>query len=291
MVDNAQKTDLVDFEKQGFDKDEWKKQKKAERDEAFSIAKEMMVKAGSEPASARLYLDLQSRFRNLSVNNIMLIASQMPGATRLADYDTWIKSGAAIKKGEKGIITLDTSGEYKKQDGSTGVSYKTKRLFDISQTSIEKENEQMMNWDGRLLLKALVESAPCIVKIDESFTLPKGKVAYYESNSKVIYIERGNTAGDLFRAISREIALAKTGSNEELRSNCGPISEAVSYMVCKRVGMDTTGFALNRFMGGLSAKSDAELRKIFTASRNLANEISNGIEAFFKTEKNEERDR
>jgi hypothetical protein len=43
-------------------------------------------------------------FHHYSFNNILLICSQRPDATRVAGFHTWRKLKRFVKKGEKGIL-------------------------------------------------------------------------------------------------------------------------------------------------------------------------------------------
>ena len=278
----------MDAKTNSFDKEAWKKQKQEERDRAFAIIAGRIDKIKTDPAFARLYLDLQSRFGKYSVSNVMLIAEQMPTATELADFETWKKVGVFLKKDAAGIIILEPAGEYTKQDGSTGKRYNTKKVFDISQTTEKREEPPKVSWDGRMLVQALIANAPCILKIDETVSIIKDKIAYYEPNSKVIYIERGHTAGELFRAIAREVALANLEGQDEYMKYAGTIGEAVSYILCSRSGIDTSGFTLEKLMQGLEKRSNEDVRTILNLSRSIANGISDGIDQFFGKSKSNE---
>jgi len=56
----------------------------------------------SEALSA--YLTAMSQFHNYSFQNIILIASQRPSATRVAGIRSWNELGRRVKRGEKGIM-------------------------------------------------------------------------------------------------------------------------------------------------------------------------------------------
>ena len=275
----------MDAKTNSFDKEAWKKQKQEERDRAFAIIAGRIDKIKTDPVFERLYLNLQSRFRKFSVNNVMLIAEQMPEATELADSDTWKKAGIYLKKDVKGIVMLEPGGEYTRQDGSTGKLYKTKKMFDISQTTEKREEPPKTNWDGKMLVQALIADSPCPLKIDETVSIIKDKVAYYEPNAKIIYVERGHTAGELFRAIARELASAHLEGNDEYTKYAGTIGEAVSYILCSRSGIDTSGFTLDKLMQGLEKRSNEEVRTILNLSRSIANRVSDGMDQFFGKDK------
>jgi hypothetical protein len=56
----------------------------------------------SEALSA--YLTAMSQFHNYSFQNIILIASQRPTASRVAGIRSWNELGRRVKRGEKGIM-------------------------------------------------------------------------------------------------------------------------------------------------------------------------------------------
>ena len=90
-----------------FDVEEWAANKKAEREQAYSLITAMAKSVATHGDKLKSYLDVQSRFNKYSVGNALLITSQMPNATRLADYKTWKDAGVHVKKGETGIVVLE----------------------------------------------------------------------------------------------------------------------------------------------------------------------------------------
>jgi antirestriction protein ArdC len=54
----------------------------------------------------RTMLAVAARFHTYSPNNVLLIASQRPDATRVAGYRAWTQLGRQVRKGEHGIAIL-----------------------------------------------------------------------------------------------------------------------------------------------------------------------------------------
>ena len=52
------------------------------------------------------WLGVAARFRDYSLNNVLLIAAQRPQATAVAGFNTWKALGRQVDKGEKGIQIL-----------------------------------------------------------------------------------------------------------------------------------------------------------------------------------------
>ena len=72
----------------------------------------------------------------MNTSNTLLIQKQNPSATYLLDVARWRERGAYINKGAKGAAIFEPSQPYVKRDGSMGVNYNVKYVFDVTQTSI-----------------------------------------------------------------------------------------------------------------------------------------------------------
>lgn len=170
-----------------FDKNAWAAKKQAEREGVYAMIDTHVHDMGVDGGVFQSYLDVQARFDLYSVSNAILIAAQCPEATKLADFDTWKGDGVYVKRGQDAITILEPGKEYKKDDGSTGVSYNVKKVFDISQTRAEQRPAPAVARDERLLLKALMNNAPCRFAISNE--LPEGvNVAYHPQNLSLIHI-------------------------------------------------------------------------------------------------------
>ena len=60
------------------------------------------------------YLTAMSQFHNYSFQNILLIASQRPTATRVAGIRSWNELGRRVRRGEKGIMIFAPMIGYKR---------------------------------------------------------------------------------------------------------------------------------------------------------------------------------
>ena len=127
---SAQK-DMEDKSFVSFDKDAWAAQKKQERESAFAMIDETAHRMANDGSLFQSYLDVQARFDRYSVGNAVLITAQKADATQLSDFKGWKNNGVFIKKGESGIVLLEPGEEYTKEDGTMGVSYNSKKVFDI----------------------------------------------------------------------------------------------------------------------------------------------------------------
>ena len=199
-----------------FDKDEWAAQKKQERENAFALIDETAQHMTNDGELFQSYLDVQAHFDRYSVGNAILITAQKPDATQLADFKGWKDNGVYIKKGESGIVLLEPGEEYTKDDGSIGVSYNSKKVFDITQTNAKPREKAGIKRDERMLLKALIHNAPCPIEISQQ--MPEGINAAYRPQDKKIFVRAGLDAGDIFRGLSQELAQAHLDNGEYKRN-------------------------------------------------------------------------
>lgn len=279
MSDNNQNyTQQSERLQESFDKDTWFKQKQKDRNDAFaSIDSE--VKKFTDIDKLNTYLNVQSRFDKYSVGNAVLIAASKPDAEKLADAKTWQKNGVYIKKGERGITILEPGEEFKREDGSTGVNYNAKKVFDISQTTAEKKSQESKNYDISKIISSLIQSSP--VNVCRSSILPDDKNVYFNSRDNAIVIREGIPAEEIVRELSKEIVSLRVGSEKTAEEGTTVLrAYAVSYIVCKRYNIEPPGSDFkSKLFDGLNAQAiRSELGKI----RSEANSICNNIDRQLK---------
>lgn len=279
MSDNNQNyTQQSERVQESFDKDTWLKQKQKDRNDAFaSIDSE--VKKFTDVDKLNTYLNVQSRFDKYSVGNAVLIAASKPEAEKLADAKTWQKNGVYIKKGERGITILEPGEEFKREDGSTGVNYNAKKVFDISQTTAEKKSQESKNYDISKIISSLIQSSP--VNVCRSSILPDDKNVYFNSRDNAIVIREGIPAEEIVRELSKEIVSLRVGSEKTAKEGMTALrAYAVSYIVCKRYNIETPVYDFkSKLFDGLNAQAiRSELGKI----RSEANSICNNIDRQLK---------
>ena len=96
------------------------------------------------------FLDAISRFRNYSLNNIMLIFSQFPDAQDVRGFREWQRHGRRVQKGEKGIVIIAPIIRKTEDTGETEpAGFRAAHVFDVSQT----EGQPLPSTDNSTLLK------------------------------------------------------------------------------------------------------------------------------------------
>ncbi|MDL2289582.1 ssDNA-binding domain-containing protein [Clostridia bacterium OttesenSCG-928-F22] len=258
-----------------FDKDTWVEKKQAERNSVYELIDQTAESVAQDGNMFKTYLDVQSRFDRYSVGNALLIAAQRPDARRVGDFDYWKDQGGYIRKNEKGITILEPGEEYTREDGSIGVSYNPKKVFDITQTTARGKIQPQITRDERLLIRALINNAPVSIKsVDELGVDNKG--ATFDPEQNTIFVLKGMEGSDIFRSIASELALVEyANSNPDADRNENAFrAYCVSYMLCERNGIDTKGYDFSRLPDSLSQMDAQEVREELAAIRDTANEIS-----------------
>lgn len=259
-----------------FDKEAWAAKKKAERDEVYALADATAEAVCADGGKFRDYLDVQVAFRNYSATNALLILATKPDARRLGDKDFWRDQGVYIKRQEFGrpIKIVESNGEYTRDDGSIGVSYNIKRVYDISQTTARTRAPRAVSHDARALLNALIYKRPAPVQsVDE---LPNGMNAVYDREQNAVFVRRGLSAIDLFCGLSKALAqaeLARTGE-EYTEENAGFKAQCVSYILGKEFGVDVSGYAFEAPADFLRTDDPQTIRAELTDIRDTAYDIS-----------------
>lgn len=272
-----------------FNKDAWAAKKQAERKDVYlmidTYAHEMSIDGGLFQG----YLDVQARFDLYSVSNAILIAAQCPEATKLADFDTWKADGVYVKRGQDAITILEPGKEYKKDDGSVGVSYNVKKVFDISQTRAEQRPAPAVARDERLLLKALMNNAPCRFSISNK--LPEGINMAYHAESSVIYVRQGLDAPTIFRGLAQELARAHMDKGGIACESPDFTAYSVAYMLCKRNGVSVEGFSFDRLPESYAMMDAKALRAEVGVMRDVAGSITADMNRLFQAQEKAQKNR
>lgn len=263
-----------------FDKEAWAAQKKAERDEVYALADATAEEVCKDSGKFRDYLDVQANFRHYSATNALLILAFNKDARKLGDKDYWRDQGVYIKRQEFGrpIKIIESNGEYTRDDGSIGVSYNIKKVYDISQTTSRIKAQPPVSYDERALLNALIYKHP--VPIQSVDDLPDGMGALYDHDQKAIFVCRGMGASDLFYEVAKALAHAELAMTSEdySYSNADFKAHCVSYILCKefRIETDNLSFSPADFdiPKELSEAEPQEIRTELSEIRDTAYDIS-----------------
>ena len=126
--------------------------------------------------------------------------------------------------------------------------------------------------------------------------LPSSMGALYDREQDVIFVRRGMEAGDIFRSLSKELAHAELAytTPDYNRKDAAFAAYSVSYVVCRRYGIDVSGYDFNRmperFREADSKDIRAELSIICDTAKEITGRMHRALEQN-KTPKNKEQER
>ncbi|CAM3281839.1 MULTISPECIES: hypothetical protein [Paenibacillus] len=258
---------------QPFDKEAWVQKKQELRQWTYETIDATTAAVAQTGEQLQQYLDVQSRFGRYSVSNALLIMAQRPEATRIADFEGWKAMGFHIRRKETGFYILEPGETYKREDGSTAVSYNPKKMFDVAQVIGEKPVLPPLP-DERTRIKALMHRSPVPVQMGDA--LPADMHALYQPDVRQIVIRRGLSAGDIFRSLAQELAHAEMdqGKADYSRSDNQVQAYSVAYMLSKQFGVETAGFRFNRAVERLKGLEPQQIRAELAVIRDTAHTMN-----------------
>ena len=259
--------------------------KKTERDDLSNMAIQAETEIATDGGKFQQYLNTLSRFERYSAQNTLLIFAQRPDATRLGDFDHWKDQDEYVNKGATGIAIFEPGKEYKREDGTTGVSMNIKRVFDISQTSV-KDKTPPAQKEIRTLLKALMSNSPAPIKLVDS--LQDGTGAHYSEQRDVIEVVRGLDGESLFRCIAQEIAYAELDHQNTDTLKCkdkGFSAYAASYALCAKYGIDTKDYAFADAPDYFANRDGKDIRGEIKTIRDTVNDVASRMEKVLEPQK------
>lgn len=254
--------------------EEYAERKRAEKEAVYQMIDEAAAEVVSDPEKFKAFLDTQSRMDRYSAANALLIYKQNPAATQLKTFGDWGENGTKINKGAKSISILEPV-EYTKNDGTTGISYNVKKVFDVAQTTANRQPAPTANRDPRQLVAVMLDTAPIHKEIADELPFP-GMGAFYNNEKQTLYVKRN--IGDsvaMCQCVAQELGHAQLSMNSEVysRRDMGFQAVCIGYMLCKKFGVDTKNFAVDRIPEELAKKEPKEIRAELSKTRTAMNEI------------------
>lgn len=275
-----------------FDKSAWIEKKQQERQEVYDLMDKTANEVKIDVDKYKQYLDVQGRFDKYSVGNALVISSTMPNATQLKEFDDWKEVGAFIKKGANGIKILEPGDSYTRADGSSGISYNVKKMFDISQTTYNQKT-RTINYDDKVKLTALLKDCPVDIKAVDDIP-NSSNVVEWNKEDNALYVKRGGETTEIFKQLAKEltrVSLEETGNTELDNFKC----ISTSYMICKKYGIDVSDVNINNIPEKFKNMSASEVRNELTSMRSAMEDINTRMSAYFETiskaQKNKEHER
>jgi antirestriction protein ArdC len=242
----------------------------------------------------RAFLDVARGFHRYSLNNLILIWSQRPDATRVAGFRQWQARGRQVRKGERAVrifgyatkkITDDDTGDYEQtQTDENGqrvrVYYPLLSVFDIAQTEPVDPDAP----DPADLVQHLTGADPLgIMDAVAEFLTARG---WALAREPIRGAANGYTSIDGARRVVVDTDLApaqaaKTALHEaahvllhadlpgrqyaEHRGVCETEAEFVAYVVAGLLGLDTSAYSI----GYVAQWADADVDLIRSTASNV----------------------
>lgn len=237
------------------------------------------------------YLKFQRGFCDYSATNALLIYMQFPTATRVAGFNTWLKKGRSVRKGEKGITILapmpytkvktDDEGN---EEQFSGISFKCVSVFDITQTDgdpiptvtqplLGDDNglfDRMASFATRLNIPVSLESLEC-----------NGYCRFL--NNKPIKIAIDSNLSRLHQAKTLVHELSHALLHGELdyskhRPECELEAESTAFVVLDYFGIDSSAYSFGYLASWQGDKAKIQLKKSCDAIHKAASQIIEAIE-------------
>jgi len=239
----------------------------------------------------RQYLDVLSRFWKYSYHNQLLIAHQMPKATRVAGFRTWNSLKRRVKKGSRAIKILAPSiRKITEVDPETGkeietkiVSYFPVGVFDVAQTEGEPLPEVEIRIDGDNytgFFQTLIEFCESKnIQVDFKNLGINGLYGYSMGGQIAITnTESINTqTNTMIHEIAHEILVHK--GSKLSRQHREIQAEGVAYVVSKHFGMENKSFNYLALYDADYKKIMENLKAIAEASREIIEFLEEQIAA------------
>ncbi len=258
--------------------EEYVAKKKAEKDAVYQMIDDAATEIVNAPEKFRGYLDTQARMDRYSAANALLIYKQQPQATQLKEFRDWQEDGVKVSKGAKSLSILEPV-EYAKKDGSTGIAYNVKKVFDVSQTNGRRPAAPTLDRDPRKLVAVMLDTAPIDVATVEELPSPN-MGAFYRNEDQTLYVKRdiGDSVA-LCQCVAQELGHAQLAMSCEAysRREMGFSAVCVRYMLCRKFGVDTRSFAIEDIPDGLKNKEPKGIRTELSKTRSAMNEIGSRV--------------
>ena len=266
----------------------------------------------------RNYLSTMSKFHRYSLNNVMLIHSQMPDATLVAGRKKWetqFQRKVLDSERHNGIeiiapATFNKTIQMEKLDSDTRLPilgrdgkpiteektikipyFKMVKVYDVSQTDGKPLPQLSMNLTGdvaqyEVFLEALKRTSPVPMEIKP---IPEDMDGYLNLETQRIAIQEGMSEVQTISACVHEIAHAKlhnpgkAAKQTEREQNTEEVeAESISYAVCQYFGIETGDNSFGYIASWSQGKELEELKTSLAIINKTASELITTIEQHFK---------
>ena len=264
----------------------------------------------------RKVLEAMSKFHHYSANNVLLIAMQMPEATRVASYTTWkTKFNRQVMRGQKGLSiiapapvkerrerevidsrtgspVLGTDGKPKTEEVEVTIPrFKVEKVFDLSQTTgdpLPELDVAELTGDAehyQMFMDALTAISPVPIRFADIDTGAKG---YYHTVDKEIVIQKGMSESQTLKTLVHEVSHARLHERDAMKAEGVAKSaqqkeleaESIAYTVMFHYHMDTSGYSIPYLASWSGSQDTKQLKACMDTIRRTAGEIIEEMDSF-----------
>ena len=250
----------------------------------------------------RKVLEAMSKFHHYSANNVLLIAMQMPEATRVASYTTWkTKFNRQVMRGQKGLSiiapapvkerrerevidsrtgspVLGADGKPKTEEVEVTIPrFKVEKVFDLSQTTgdpLPELDVAELTGDAahyQMFMDALTAISPVPIRFAD---IDSGAKGYYHTIDKEIVIQKGMSESQTLKNAMKAEGVAKSAQQKELEA------ESIAYTVMFHYHMDTSGYSIPYLASWSGSQDTKQLKACMDTIRRTAGEIIEEMDTF-----------
>lgn len=222
------------------------------------------------------FLRQMSNFHNYSSRNSLLIHLQNPYATLTTGFKTWQKLGRQVKKGEKGLsILAPTPYKEKMINPQTNeeveiekITFRTVKTFDVSQTEgkeLVKRGLELIGDDipeKDTIIKSLEELVNIKIEFKDLYDGSKGYYAQFTDGTEYIAINIGMSDLQTLKTLIHEVSHVLLHKSVVTERNKAEIeAESVAFVVCSKLGLDTSQYSFKYVANWSKEKDTTELKK------------------------------
>jgi hypothetical protein len=214
------------------------------------------------------FLDTARRFRSYSFNNLLLIFTQRPDASRVAGYQTWRSLGRQVRRGEQGIailapctyrrVVVDSEDGAEREPGRVLRGFKITHVFDVSQTDGDPLPEPPVHVLDGGDPSGLTDRLADLVRA-EGFAFALGPMpveheralGVTDHHNRTVVVRDDVAPAQQAKTTAHELAhvLLHGGDRRPDRVVCEVEAESVAYLVCGTSGLPTDAYSLGYVAG------------------------------------------
>jgi len=243
----------------------------------------------TQPSAAlQKYLRAMASFRRYSINNMLLILSQCPSATKVAGFHAWQRMGRHIKKGAKGIAILAPMVMRQKKVVVNGpdedditekeeevVRYKPVYVWDVSMTEGKPLPEpNRVQGDPGVYLQRLEDYVARLgIKLEYGPTMD---AEGFTTGDRIV-LKLAMSPAATFSVLAHELAHVRLGhcGTELTRMQREAEAEGCAAVVCEAIGLDV-GAASSDYLKNYKVTKETLLASLIRI-RDVAAEILDAI--------------